>query len=300
MELHEMDMNLLVVFNRLLAERSVSRTAESLGLTQPSISNSLAKLRRLFDDDLFLRTPRGMEPTPFAEKLGESLPYAMGMIHSALNQQISFDPMTSTRAFTIGMTDIGEMYFLPRLMDELAKAAPGVTVTTVINTAANLKDEMEMGHVDLAIGLLPQLKAGFFQRRLFRQRYACMFRKGHRLDKRRINLEEFTGAEHVVVVAAGTGHGEVDRVLERSGIQRKIRLTVQHYIAVGPILSSTEMIATVPERFAQRFAGPFGLSHVAHPALLPEIAINLFWHAKFHREAANQWLRSLLFELFSC
>ena len=297
MELSQLDLNLLVVFNQLLIDKRVSKTAETLGVSQPAISNALARLRKLCGDELFLRTQAGMAPTPYAEQLAEPIAYALGVIHSALNQRTSFDPATSDRAFTIGMTDIGEIYFLPALMDALAKEAPRVTVSTVRNTAVNLKDEMEAGHVDVAIGLLPQLKAGFFQRRLFKQRYVCMFRKGHRLDKRRISLKEFSIADHVVVVSAGTGHGKVDELLERAGVQRKVRLTVPHFVAIGHIVSNTDMVATVPERFAQRAAGPFGLAYLPHPAALPEIAINLFWHAKFHKDAANQWLRGLIVRL---
>ena len=298
MELHELDLNLLVVFTRLLAERRVSKVAESLGVSQPAVSNSLAKLRRHFGDELFLRTPKGMEPTPFAEQLAESVNYALSMIHSGINQRSSFEPESAQRAVTIGMTDIGEIYFLPKLIERLRREAPGVTLSTVRNTAVNLRDELESGKVDLALGLLPQLKAGFFQRRLFMQRYVCLMRRGHRLDKRRLSLTEFSAAEHLVVVSAGTGHGKVDELLERSGVRRHVRLTVPHYVSVGHILSSTDLIATVPERLADRLIEPFGLAKVSHPAKLPEIAINLFWHAKYHREPANRWLRGLVFDLF--
>ncbi|HEV8313229.1 MAG TPA: LysR family transcriptional regulator [Burkholderiaceae bacterium] len=298
MDLKDIDLNLLVVFNQLLVERRVSKVAENLGLTQPAVSNALARLRKLLGDELFLRTPAGMEPTPFADQLAESVTYALGMIHSAINQRTSFDPHSSTRSFTIGMTDIGEIYFLPALMDRLRHEAPGVSLSTVRNTAVNLKDEMEAGKVDLAIGLLPQLKAGFFQRRLFRQRYVCLFRKGHRLDKKKVSLAEFSSAEHLVVVSAGTGHGKVDELLKRSGVERNIRLTVPHFVGVGHILQATDLVATVPERLAQRLIEPFGLACVSHPATLPEVAINVFWHAKYHKEPANQWLRSLVFDTF--
>jgi DNA-binding transcriptional LysR family regulator len=298
-ELEEIDLNLLVVFKQLLAERSVSRAAEALGLSQPAVSNALARLRKLLGDELFLRTPAGMEPTPFAEQLAESVTYGLGMIHGALNQRSSFEPAASTRSFVIGMTDIGEIYFLPQLMERLRRDAPGVTVSTVRNTATSLRDDMEAGKVDLAIGLLPQLKAGFFQRRLFRQRYVCMFRKGHALDKRKLSLSEFAAAEHLLVISEGTGHGKVDEVLKRSGVERRISLTVPHFVAVGHILQATDLVATVPERLAERMAEPFGLTYVNHPATLPEVAINVFWHAKFHKAPANQWLRSMVFELFS-
>lgn len=292
-----MDLNLLVVFQQLLTERRVSKVAENLGLSQPAVSNALARLRKLFGDELFLRTAQGMAPTPFAEQLAESIGYALGMIHGAVNQRSSFDPATSERSFSIGMTDIGEIYFLPSLMREIARVAPDVSISTVRNTAINLKDAMEAGQIDLAIGLLPQLKGGFFQRRLFLQKYVCLFRKGHRLDKRRLSEAEFFAADHVAVVSAGTGHGKIDELIDRNSPQRKIRLTVPHFVAVGHILQSTDMVATVPERLAQRMAEPFGLVYVNHPVKLPEIAINLFWHAKYHKDPANQWLRGLVFEL---
>ena len=111
----------------------------------------------------------------------------------------------SERRFTIAMTDLGEIHFLPRLMRRLAELAPGVTISTVRNTAVNLSDDLESGRVDIAIGLLPQLKAGFFQRHLFRQRYVCIFREGHVLDKDALTLQDFEAAQHVVVVAGGTG-----------------------------------------------------------------------------------------------
>ncbi len=182
-------------------------------------------------------------------------------------------------------------------MEELARVAPSVTLSTVRNTSVNLRDEMEAGQIDLAIGLLPQLKAGFFQRRLFRQRYVCMFRQGHGLDKRRLSLPEFSAAQHVVVVSEGTGHGKVDELLERGGVARRVVLTVPHFVAVGHILQHSDMVATVPERLAQALVGPFVLTYVKHPATLPEIAINMFWHAKFHKEPANEWLRGSVFRL---
>lgn len=298
MELHQLDLNLLVIFNQLLIERRVSKVADTLGVSQPAVSNSLAKLRKLFADDLFLRTPKGMEPTPFADQLAESVSYALAMIHSGVNQRTTFEPSTAKRALTIGMTDIGEIYFLPALIERLRCEAPGVTLSTMRNAAINLRDELESGKVDLAIGLLPQLKAGFFQRRLFSQSYVCLMRQGHRLDKRRMSLTEFSSAEHLVVISSGTGHGKVDELLLRSGVERTVRLTVPHYVGVGHILRGSDLIATVPKRLADRLVEPFGLVEVPHPAKLPEVSINVFWHAKYHRSPANRWLRGVVFELF--
>jgi DNA-binding transcriptional LysR family regulator len=298
-ELNELDLNLLVVFNQLLAERSVSKAARTLGISQPAISNSLAKLRRILGDKLFLKTANGMEPTPYADQLAESVSYALGMIHSSLNQRTTFVPAESTRVFTIGMTDIGEIYFLPTLIRRLHQQAPSVTISTVRNTSVNLRDELQSGKVDLAIGLLPQLKAGFFQRRLFTQSYVCLMRRGHRLGGRELTLEEYRSAEHLMVISAGTGHGKVDELLQRSGVERRFRLTVPHYVGVGHILQDSDLMATVPERLADKLLKPFDLVKAVPPARLPDVAINVFWHAKYHRSPANQWLRGVLFELFA-
>src|SRR5580704_4565760 len=138
MELNDIDLNLLVVFSELLIERRVAKVADKLGLTQPSVSNALSRLRKILQDELFIRTPNGMEPTLYASQLAEPISSALSMIRSSLNQQAEFSPATSTRRFTIGMVDVGEIYFLPKLMDKLAHVAPQVSVSTVRNTAVNL------------------------------------------------------------------------------------------------------------------------------------------------------------------
>lgn len=299
MQLRDIDLNLLVIFNQLLVDRRVSTVAETLGITQPAVSNALKRLRTLLKDELFARTSRGMEPTPFAMQLAEPVAYALGTLHSALNQNATYDPATSTRTFTLAVTDIGEIYFLPILMELLAKVAPKVRISTVRNTAASLKDDMESGKVDLAIGLIPQLQAGFFQRRLFMQPYVCMFRRSHPVAGQPMTMDLFLALEHVLVVSPGTGHGEVDTTLERAGIRRNVRLVVPHFVAVGHILHTTDLIATVPERLAMSCVEPFDLTYVPHPAVLPSIAIKLFWHARYHRDPGNQWLRQLIFDHFS-
>ena len=298
MELTDIDLNQLVLFQQLMVERRVSKVAENLGLTQPAVSNTLARLRRQFGDDLFVRTPKGMVPTPLAEQMAGPIGEALALLHNGLNPPSRFDPASVQRSITIGMTDIGEIVFLPALLAHLRQVAPGLALTTVRTTASTLREDMEAGQVDLAIGPLPQLKGGFFQRRLFRQRYVCLFRQGHPLDRGQMSLADFQAAEHLVIVSAGTGHGKVDDLIRRAGIERRMRLTVPHFVSVGHILQRSDMVATVTERLAERLAGPFGLHYLPHPIDLPDVAINLFWHAKVHRSPAHQWLRGLVFDLF--
>ena len=261
MELARLDLNLLLVFHHLLREKRVSAVATVLGMSQPAVSSALGRLRASLGDELFLRTQRGMVPTPYALQLAEPVATALDGLQQALNVRASFDPARSQRRFTLAMTDVGEMYFLPVLMDRLARTAPGVTLHVVAVTDADLKDDMASGRTDLALGLLPQLQAGFFKQALFRQPYVCLMREGHPLASApALTLANFAAASHVRVIAAGTGHGRVDEALERQGLQRRIRLTVPHYVALGDVLGHSDLIATVPERFAQRVTAPFALT----------------------------------------
>ncbi|OGA19263.1 MAG: LysR family transcriptional regulator [Betaproteobacteria bacterium RIFCSPLOWO2_02_FULL_63_19] len=299
MRLKDIDLNLLVVFQQLYRDRRVSIAAASLGLSQPAVSSALNRLRRMLGDELFVRTARGMLPTTYAKSLEEQTANALRTIQNALDHKGAFDPLTSTRTFTISFADIGEVYFLPRLMETLARTAPHVTITSVRHAASNLIEDMATGKVDLAVGSLPSLKTNFFQRRLFPQRYVCMFRAGHPLDKPRITTAEFSAAEHVVVAAAGTGHTRMNEMLDRAGARRAVHLRVPHWVAVADILHTTNLVATAPEHFAKRGVAFFGLKYVPHPIKLPAIQINLYWHARFHRDVTNQWLRSLLFDMFA-
>jgi DNA-binding transcriptional LysR family regulator len=298
-DLRNFDLNLLLVFNQLLLDKSVSVAADRLGITQPAVSNALKRLRTALKDDLFLRTSKGMEPTPYAQHLAEPVLYALNALQSVLTRRDSFDPLTSTRTFHLAMTDIGEIYFMPPLMERLSQLAPGIRMSTHRPNSGDLQSDMESGGIDLALGSQPNLQAGFFQRRLFQQRYVCVYRNGHPTARSPMTLAQFSSLDHVGVVAANTGHSEIDVLLDRAGVKRNMRLSVPHFVAVGHILQSTDLIATLPERFALRCKGPFDLVVTPHPVPLPEVAITLFWHGKYHRDPANIWLRQLIVELFA-
>lgn len=299
MKLRDVDLNLLAVLHEVLVKGNVSRAAESLDMSQPAVSNALNRLRNMLGDDLFLRTTKGIAPTRFAENMREPVAHALEMIVDALNTHSGFDPAISKRDFRVALTDVGEIYFLPALLPLLSTAGPGITITSVRNTSVNLRDEMESGQIDLALGLLPDLNFGFFQRRLFSQRYVCLFRKTHPLAGKPLTLAEFQAAEHVSVTAEGTGHTAIEGMFERMGIARNVRLRVPHFVAVGHILNSTDLIAVAPEAYARRAFEMANLASTSCPVELPEITINMLWHAQNHRDAGNQWLRQLVFEHFS-
>jgi DNA-binding transcriptional LysR family regulator len=298
MELREVDLNLLLVFSELFRERRVLRAAENLGMSQPGVSNALNRLRGLLNDELFIRTPHGMEPTAYAMQLAGPIGEALAQIRTTLDAKAIFDPATSRRRFTIAMTDIGEIDFLPKLIEAIERLAPSVTINTVRNTAVHLKEDMESGKVDLAVGLLPDLQTNFFKRQLTVSKYVCLLRQGHPLDKPSITLDEFTSAEHLVVVSAGTGHSIVDEEVERRGIVRNVKLRIPHFAAVAYLLRETNLITTVPKRLVNRCSGPFQLASTPVPFDLPEIPIDLFWSARYHRDPANQWLRTLMVDTF--
>ncbi len=299
MKLHELDLNLLLVFDRLAQDGRVSRVAESLGLSQPAVSNALRRLRDALGDELFVRTPAGMAPTPYAQQLSGPVAVALQGLQGALHVQASFDPARSERCFNLAMTDVGEIYFLPVLMDALAREAPGITLRCLPVADTTLREQMAAGRVDLALGSLPQLQGGFFQQALFRQRYVALMRAGHPLaGSTALSAARYRQAAHVRVVSAGTAHGQVDDALQRLGVVRRVQLTVPHYVALGQVLASTGLVATVPERLAERLAGPHGLVSRPLGLNLPTSTIAQLWHAHLHRDPGHQWLRALVAQRF--
>jgi DNA-binding transcriptional LysR family regulator len=292
------DLNLLVVFNQLYQDRKVSLAAQNLGLSQPTVSAALGRLRKTMNDELFVRTARGMEPTPLADRMAAPLARSLADIRHTLATQAGFEASGADRQFALAMTDIGEFHFLPRLVAALEAAAPQLSISTVRGTAVNLKFEMEAGRVDLALGFLPDLVSGFHRRVLFTQRYVCLYRRGHAMAERPSDPAHYAACQHAVVVSAGTGHGHAEQVVARSGLHRFVRLRVPHYVALADVLEATDLIATVPEAFAQRSVKHFDLAYSAHPIDLPPIEIALYWHTKYQRDTANRWMRNLVIRHF--
>ena len=223
-----LDLNLLRVFDALMQERKVVTAAHRLGLSAPAVSNALARLRRGTGDELFTRTRQGMQPTPHALAMAQTLGGALAAIEQSLARPARFDPATSERAFRVAMTDIGEIVFLPTLMRALQDQAPGVSLSTVRNAPVDTREEMARGGVDLAVGWLPDLDAGFHQRRLFEQRYVCLMAAGHPLARGRLTLSRFCSARHALVAAEGTGHERIAGLMRQQGVKRVAWLQLPH------------------------------------------------------------------------
>lgn len=307
--LASLDMNLLRVLDTLMQERKVAPTAVRLGLSQPAVSNALARLRHALGDELLTRSAQGMQPTAYALAVHATLAPALAAIDGVLKTKETFNPLTSVWSAQLAMTDIGEIVFLPPLLDHLRRAAPGLTLSTVRDAPHGLNAAMAEGAVDLALGWLPDVPQGFYQRRLFTQRYVCLMRAGHPLAKGKFTMAKFLSAEHVAINAEGTGHAKANtklQTLDKVAIakrnvtaQRKVAVQVPSFLSVPYLLASSDLIATVPERLALEACRPFGLTALAHPVAMPEFQVKLFWHRRVHQDTANQWLRDWLGQAFS-
>ena len=239
------DPKLLQLFEQLYATRSVTRAAQSLGLEQPTVSIRLRKLRRHVGDPLFVRTSRGMQPTPRAEALLEPVREALAGLRRIMGEPPGFDAATAERRFRIAMTDATQITMLPRLLSHLRVAAPRVAVD-VEHISPYTGRALESGDIDLALGFLPALDAGFYQRRLFLQDFVCLINARHPRIRGALSLRQFADEAHIGVELAGTGHATIERALERQRVRRRIVLRVPGFLGLAAIVSTTDLIATVP------------------------------------------------------
>jgi len=297
-EPHHIDLNLLSVFQEVYRARQISSAARRLGLTQSAVSNALARLRRTFGDELFVRTATGMQPTPLAEQMAEPVGAAMAQVALALNRPSRFDPASSTRRFTLAMTDVGEVYFMPALIERCRALAPQVQLSAVRAAGIALKEEMECGRVDMAIGPFENISEALYQRLLFRQPYVSMLRRNHPLTSAPVTLERFLAAEHLLVDTAESPYDRINQLLARAGVGASARFRVPHFTAVPYIVGASDLVVTVPQKLAERAAGPFGLEWIIPPLELPALQTNIFWHRRFNQDPGNQWLRTLIAEVF--
>jgi len=293
------DLNLLSVFQEVYRERQISAAARRLGLTQSAVSNALARLRRTFGDELFVRTAHGMQPTPLAQQMAEPIGAAMAQVALALSQRSRFDPATSARRFTLAMTDVGEVYFMPVLIERCRTVAPNVEIASLRANGLTLKDDMETGRVDLAIGAFEDVSEALYHRALFRQRFVSMFRKDHPLAKGKVDLERFVAAPHLIVDAAQSPYDRINGLLEKAGVTAGARFRVPHFTAVPYIVSTSELVVTVPQKLAESAASPFGLKWIEPPLALPALQTNVFWHRRFNHDPGIQWLRGLIADVFA-
>lgn len=302
----DMDLNLLRVFDALWHERKVVAAAERLKLSPPAVSNALARLRRATGDELFTRTPQGMLPTPQAEAMAPAIVAALAAIQGSLARPRSFEPGQSARRWRLAMSDIGEIVFLPRLAAALREHSPQAQLQAMrgggTQARHELRDALTRGDIDLAVGWLPDLLAGFHRRRLFEQRYVLLMAGTHPLallPKGRLTAARLAAAPQVQVLAEGTGHERVDALLRQHGIERRVPLALPHFAALPWVLRDGDGVAIVPYKLAAQVAGPLGLAVRELPVALPRFEVSLVWHHRAHDDAAHRWMRGLWVALFA-
>jgi DNA-binding transcriptional LysR family regulator len=297
MNIQGVDLNLLRVFDTVVRDRSVTAAARHLGLTQPAVSNALARLRTLFDDALFVRTPAGMDATPFARELAEPVRQALALLESALAHGPGFDPASSTRAFRFYMSDLGQIEFLPPLVERAQREAPGVRLEAVALEVEDIGDALAAGSLDLAVGFLPGLGPPVRRQPLFRDPYVCLMRDDHPLAKTKLTRKAFLEASHALVSYKG-GHRVIEEALERAGLARRIALRVPHFTVVPMVLARSDLLLTLPERVARVYARQGGFRYLPPPVPIPPADVAAHWHERFERDPGSRWLRELVMELF--
>jgi DNA-binding transcriptional LysR family regulator len=295
----DIDLNLLRVFDAVLRERGVTRAAARLGLTQPAVSNALARLRALFGDALFVRTPAGMDATPFARGVAEPVRQALALLESALAHGPGFEPATSTRAFRFYMSDLGQVEFLPPLVERVQGVAPGVRLEAVASDLEHISDALGAGALDLAVGFLPALGPPVQRHALFRDPYVCLMRADHPGIEKKLTKKKFLEASHVLVTYRGGGHRVIEEALERAGVARRIALRVPHFTVVPMVLERTDLILTLPARVARVYERRGNFRSLPPPVPIPQAEVAVYWHERFEADPGNRWLREQIVELFA-
>ena len=295
MDIRAVDLNLLKAFDALTNERAVTRAAGRIGLSQPAMSHALSRLRGLFADDLFVRTPTGMEPTARAREIAPLIAAAIEHIEAALNLGIGFDPAKSTGIFTAGMAEYAEVALVGRLAESFASQAAKATLRLTPLTGAEAAEQLDRGAIDVAVAHMRALPGHLDSMMLLRDPFVLVARRGHPLVAQSLSLEAYAALDHVLVSPRGDATGAIDRALVDFGLKRRIALLVATYLALPVALAASDLVATVPRRTAQQIAA------IAEIEIMPlaidlAVPVSMAWHRRATSEPAQSWFRSLLIE----
>jgi LysR family transcriptional activator of mexEF-oprN operon len=292
--LSRIDLNLLVAFDALLTERSVTRAAVRVGLGQSAMSHNLARLRSLFADELLTRGPDGMRPTPRALALVNPVRIALSDIEALVMRADKFDPRTAERVFRIGLPDSVEVLVGPKLLARVGAEAPGIRFRFYSTDARQLLDEIDADNIDLGIGIgtFPEGQTHHKRRILATETYLCMFNAERVGVTPPISLADYVRLPHVLTSLRKGERGVVDDALAKLGLSRQIALTTPRFVAVPFLVAGAPVITTMHARLARYFADELGLALSAPPVTLPEVTISLLWHASYDGDPGNAWLRA--------
>ncbi len=281
--LDEIGLRALRLFATIYRTRNLSRAADEMATSQPSVSASLDRLRRLFDDPLFVRVGAQMQPTPRADMLIDGVRAIFAIADDHFTARAPFDPPTSTRRFTIHMTDPAETILLPRLVRHLATSAPGVRLH-VREVGDDSQAMLADGRVDLIVGFIAREREQLAQCKLHDEHFVGIARIGH---PRTGSLPTLTGWRAEGQVAIGS---------RRDG-QGSVAIEVSSYFAAAAIVAQTDLVAVVPARLGEHLAAAGGIVTFVPPVAPPPFAVRQYWHPRFHHDGGNQWLRAVMVDL---
>ncbi|ELP66629.1 LysR family transcriptional regulator [Streptomyces turgidiscabies] len=293
-EFRKADLNLLVVFAALLRERSVTRAAAALHLSQGATSAALGRLRGLFGDELFTRTRSGVEPTPRAVELARLIEPALGLIHGAVTERDHFDAATARRTFTLGMSDDIEAALLPRLLAATAQL-PGIRLTVRQASRNTVADMIDRGEVDLGLAAAPAHGTDHRIHDLFTSGYTCVFNPRLLPLRTPITLEDYLAHPHLLISYDGR-RGIVDDLLEARGLERRVIAATTHFAGAAIHLATLPALVTLPTHAATVYADTLGLTATAPPLPMPRYTISAIWHGTTTDDPAHAWLRRLVGE----
>ena len=291
-----LDLNLLVALDALLSERNVTRAAQRVGLSQPAMSNALARLRSLLADPVLVRTGGGMEPTARALELAAPVHQILQDVSRALQPPRSFEPRSSTQRFRIESDDHVELSLLPRLAPRLAAIAPQVELT-MARASRSTEEELRIGRADLYLGTWSKVPAHLHQHLLRREAFACIARRGHPRVKTRLTLRAYAELGHVVVAQDGTPGSAIDAVLAADGLGRRIAVRTPHFLVAARIVAQSDAIATLPRSVARALAELLPIAMFRPPLDVAGFPVQMIWHPRTHGEEGHRWLRGLIMEV---
>ncbi len=297
--LSRLDLNLLVAFDALISERSVTRAASRVGLGQSAMSHNLARLRRLFDDELLTRSADGMQPTPRALALADQVRKALQAVQSAVLESAKFNPATADRVFRIGLADSIEVALMPALVERLQTLAPGVSLRLRPANRADVIEELDTGQLDLGIGVFEQGHIHHFRRQLYTDHFLCLFSPKQLGLCSPLSLEDYLRFPHVLTSLSDDTRGVVDETLAKQKLRRKVVMTSPGFLAVPFVVRRSPLLVTMPSRLARYFADAFALATSPVPIDLPRFTISLLWHGSFNRDLSHTWLRQTIASLVS-
>ncbi|WP_299973984.1 LysR family transcriptional regulator [uncultured Pseudoteredinibacter sp.] len=289
MRLSQVDLNLFVVFDAIYTEKNLTRAAEVLCITQPAVSNALNRLRKTFDDQLFVRTPDGMMPTPVAENIVGRVREALQLLNMSVQEGDKFSPETSEKVIACSMNDLGETLILPPIMSHLQRLAPKMTLTSYYVPREDMAKELAAGSLDFAIDVPLVVDNNLCHAPLSGEDYVCVVRPDHPAVRNELSLKQYLELGHINVSSRRKGQSIVDHALNGMGMSRNIKVRVQHYMVGAKIVANTDLVWTLPIRLARQL----DFKILPLPFDVPALNWHLFWHKSADDDHANKWLRNL-------